>query len=110
MGLADVTTRRLFDKLDLHATNENTVTSTFLLRGKIPIIAPDDATAYAWALRSCNLGKDTPPRVIRIRDTLHLSEIYVSDPVLAELAGRDDIEVVGNLAPAFEADGTLTAI
>lgn len=110
MGLADVTTRRLFDKLDLHATNENTVTSTFLLRGKIPIIAPDDATAYAWALRSCNLGKESPPRVIRIRDTLHLGEIYVSNPVLADLVGRDDIEVVGDAGPAFEDDGTLTAI
>jgi hypothetical protein len=102
LGLADVIARRLFDKIDLDATNQNTVTSSFLIRGKIPAIAPDDATAYAWALRSCGRLDAEQVRVVRVRDTLHLSEAWVSPAVLSELAGRDDIEVLGPVLPAFD--------
>jgi len=108
LGVADVIARRLFDKIDLDATNANTVTSTFLRRGKIPVIAPDDATAYAWALRSCNRIAPDTERVVRIQDTLHLSECYVSDAVMAEIAARHDIEVAGAPTPLCDAAGTLT--
>ncbi len=108
MGLADVISRRLFDKIDLQATNENTVTSSFLLRGKIPVVAPDDATAYAYALRSCGRIEDGEPRVMRIRDTLMLSELYVSPSVLCEIRDRVDIEILDTLSPAFGAEGGLT--
>jgi hypothetical protein len=111
LGLADVVTRRLFDKLDLGATNENTVTSTFLERGKIPVIAPDDATAYAYALRSCALpAVGIPPesaRVLRIRDTLHLSEVYVSPTVLDEIEDRENVDVIAPADTPFDAQGTL---
>lgn len=102
MGLADVITRRLYDKIDLQTTNENIVTSSFLLRGKIPVVAPDDATAYAYALRSCGRIEEDDLRVIRVRDTLHLGEAYASDAVLRELAGASNIEVAGPRLPAFD--------
>ena len=101
LGLADVITRRLFDKIDLDATNENTVTSSFLIRGKIPVIAPDDATAYAWALRSCGRMDAGEVRVVRVRDTLRLAEAWVSQPILHELAGRQDVQVADSTFPAF---------
>ena len=101
MGLAHVIARRLFDKIDLDATNQNTVTSSFLIRGKIPVIAPDDATAYAWALRGCGRMDAGQERVVRVRDTLHLADAWVSQPVLHDLAGRDDIQVVGPAQEAF---------
>ena len=108
MGFADVTTRRLFNRLDLQATNENTVTSSFLQRGKIPVVAPDDETAYAWALRSCNLAAGTPPRVVRILDTLHLIDLHVSDSVLSDLRDRDDITILSEAEPTFTATGDLS--
>jgi hypothetical protein len=55
----------------------------------------------------------TPPleklRVIRIRDTLHLGEILVSPAVARELAGREDVELCGDLGRAFNDDGSLVA-
>ena len=39
VGLADVITRRLFAKIDYAATYGNVITSSFLERGKIPIVA-----------------------------------------------------------------------
>jgi len=110
-GLADVITRRLFDKTDLAVTNENIVTSSFLERGKLPVIAPTDAEAYAWALRSCSGpgGRVQPgcERVIRIRDTLHLSELYVSRAILDEVKDRPDIEVIGDPVDVFDESGTM---
>ncbi len=107
MGLADVITRRLFDKIDLQATNENIVTSSFLLRGKIPVVAPDDATAFAYALRSCGRIAAEDLRVVRVPDTLRLGEAYVSAAVLRELAHRTNVEVISEPMPVFDNTGTL---
>jgi len=108
IGLADVATQRLFNKIDFRATNENTVTSSFLDRGKLPVIAESDAQAYAWALRGCNLREPEAARVIRVRDTLHLAELYVSASVYQELRDRPGIETLKPLAAVFAESGELT--
>jgi hypothetical protein len=107
IGLADVITQKLFDKIDTAAMYENTVTSSFLERGKIPIVAADDATAYAYARRSCGVIPDGLERIVRIRDTLHLGDVYVSDAILADLTGRSDIEVSAGPCAVFSESGTL---
>ena len=95
VGLADVITRQLFNKIDFQATYENAVTSTFLDRAKIPVIAESDAQALEIAVRACRLIDPAQPRVIRIRNTLRLDELYVSPAVLAEIKDRDTIETAG---------------
>ena len=42
MGLADVVTRTFADSVDHDVTRTNIVTSGFLLRGKLPVVADDD--------------------------------------------------------------------
>jgi hypothetical protein len=106
-GLADVVTKRLFDKIDVQVTYTNVYTSGFVERGKIPVVAPTDAAAYQCALRACGPLADGTERVARIRDTLHPGDLYVSAAVYAELHGRPDIEVVGDAVEIFDADGTL---
>jgi hypothetical protein len=107
IGLADVITRRLFERIDLPAMYENIVTSTFLERGKIPVIAENDATAYAYARRSCGLISQSRERTVRIQDTLHLSEVYVSRAVLDALGSRSDIEVLDPPLDVFDEHGAL---
>ena len=46
VGLADVITRRLFAKIDYEATYANVITSSFLERGKIPVVADTDRDAF----------------------------------------------------------------
>ncbi len=53
VGLADVITRRLYDKIERDATNANVITSNFLERGKIPVAVASDREAFDVALRSC---------------------------------------------------------
>jgi hypothetical protein len=102
IGLADVITRRLFDKINLPVMYENIVTSSFLERGKIPIIAQDAATAYAYARRSCGMIPPGRERIVRISDTLHLGEVYVSPAILDEIRDRADIQVLGKPVDLFD--------
>ena len=108
MGLADVTTRRLYEKIDFADTYANVYTSTFLERAKIPVIAETDRDAVDFALQSARAPEKGKERIMRIRDTLHIEELYVSDALLAELRERDDVEVLGRAAPPFDDEGAIT--
>lgn len=107
MGLADLTTRQMFDRIDLDSTNTNVATSGFLERGKVPMIARNAREAAVWALRACGPKVVGRERVVRILDTLHLEELYASPAVCAELAGRGDFEVLGAPEPCFQETGEL---
>jgi hypothetical protein len=95
IGLADIVTRRLYEKIDLGTMYENLYASSFLERGKIPVIADSDEQALAFALRACPGLNIVRLRAIRIQSTLRLDELHVSQAVLDELQGRPDIELVG---------------
>lgn len=109
-GLADVITRRLFDKIDVGVTYTNVFTSGFPERGKMPIVAPTDADAYACGLRACGPMAPGTERIARIRDTLHLGDLYVSDAVRDELREREDVEIAGEAVEMFDETGTLREI
>lgn len=106
VGLADVITQALYDRIDHQATYENVVTSTFLERGKIPLTAPDDRTAFEIALNSCGGVPAGEERILRIRDTLNLEELYVSEALLGEMAdGRH--ELIDRDVELFDPAGAL---
>lgn len=109
VGLADVITRRLFAGIDYEATYGNVITSSFLERGKIPVVAETDRDAFDIALRSCGHVPHERERIVRILDTLHLEEVYVSSAIADEISERDDVEVIGVGAELFDAAGRLTA-
>lgn len=109
MGLADVITERLHDKIDFDVTYTNIVTSGFLERGKMPVVAKTDREAVEIGLRGAGCGDPENAQIIRIRDTLHLSEILVSTTVLEKLRGRPDIEVHGPPVSLFGSSGEMRA-
>jgi len=84
VGLLDIITRVLFEKIDLAATYENVLTRALGVLGPRGI------------------------RVVRIRNTLHINELQVSPPVLEELADRPDIEVLGPVGELFDETGEMT--
>lgn len=110
VGLADVTTRRLFDKIDLVATYANHITSTVLSGAKIPMIMENDKLAIMAAIRTCNAPDLTNIRMVRVPNTLHIGEIMISEALLAEAEANPAVEVVGSAEPlTFEADGVISA-
>ncbi|MCW5968610.1 MAG: hypothetical protein KIT57_08855 [Blastocatellales bacterium] len=106
VGLADVTTRRLLDKVDWDATYTNGVTSGIYSHFSLPMVAATDAQALEWGIHACHKPRQ-PKKIVRIADTLHLSEMYVSDAVLQEINER--VEILGDPSPMFEDQGSLIA-
>jgi len=105
IGLADIISKRLYDAVDLQATYTNVVTSGFLKRGAIPFTASTDKEAVEIALRFSGAVDPEKPRFVRIRDTLHLSEIEVSEALLAELP--PECRILGETALRFDAQGKI---
>ena len=107
IGLADFTTRRLIDKIDFKTTYENILTSTFTERGKIPIVAETDKMAVEYAFRTSGPQKTDKLRIVRIKNTLKLNEIYVSKTTLDEIKSHGNVEVLGDFRDMFDESGNL---
>ncbi len=92
MGLADVISRRFFEKINFQATYENVLTTGFLERGKIPVVAETEAQALEFALKSLGLSGPEQARVLRIKNSLNLDTLWASSALLPELKGHSSIE------------------
>lgn len=107
IGLADIITRKLYAKIDFDTTYKNISTSSFLERGKIPFIAETDHDAMNLALRNCGQSNPGEERIIRIMDTLHLDELYVSEAILNELSGNPQIEIIDGPVDLFDENNDI---
>ena len=79
MGLADVITKRIFDKLDLDVIYTNCFTSTVLRSGMMPPVVYDDKEAIQACIRTANQIDREHARIVRIKNTLHIGEIMLSE-------------------------------
>jgi hypothetical protein len=108
VGNADFTTRRLVDKIDMKPTLINAVTACAPGGAKVPATYDTDREAVETALSCIGLTPPDKARVIRIKNTLMLGEIEVSEAYAAEVAKRPDLTPIGDAAPlAFDAAGRL---
>ncbi|MFZ5754215.1 MAG: hypothetical protein ACOY3J_08225, partial [Bacillota bacterium] len=94
IGLADFTTRKLVDKIDFHATYLNCMTTGFLQRGMTPLTMENDRAAIEMALESLKLPDVSQARIMRIKNTLHLDEIWASENLREELLALPGIEII----------------
>ncbi len=111
LGSADVITMRLFKELDVASTYANVITSMNLDGGAIPIIMNNDHDAIALAVKTVVRVDPADCRIVRIRNTLHLGEIEVSQALIdevqrqperfeiAELPRDVKFDLQGNLGP-----------
>ncbi len=111
IGLADVTTKRLVEKIDLQATYMNCITAISLEKGSIPIYFETDQEAMRVALGSIGLIHPERSRVVHIRNTLQLDEVEVSEAYVNELLQRSDLEILDGPSPIdFDSQGNLLAL
>jgi hypothetical protein len=111
MGLADITTRRLVNKIDFEYTYTNCLTCTVMVGGKIPAFMESDRLAIQAAVKTCNAADMRRIRMIRIPNTLRLEEIYVSECMLEEARQNPNISILGMPAEiAFDGEGNLLDI
>jgi hypothetical protein len=109
IGCADVTTMRLYKEMDIPKTYANIIASTYLDGGMIPMIMNTDQEAIALAAKTVVRVKPQDCKIVRIRTTLDLVDIHVSEPLLAQVrANPGQFEIVGAPDPMkFDAKGTL---
>lgn len=106
MGIADVITQRLYDKVDLNKTYVNTITSTFLERCFIPVIAPTDLEAVRIAVQTCGrVTRESDLRLAVIKNTLELSTLYISEALQTEATA--DYKIAGKISGMFDNGGNL---
>jgi len=111
MGLADVTTRRLFNKIDFEITYPNIITSTATNSGRIPLIMESDRLAIQCAVKTCNVPDWNKLRMVRIPNSLRLEEIYISEAMLPEAAEQKAVLVLTEPAEfVFDSAGNLSDI
>jgi hypothetical protein len=91
VGLATAITKKLYDKIDFQATYTNSVASGFLKKSRIPMIFSTEKEAFRTCLSVLGNLPEIKSRIIIIKNTLKLDEIYVSELVWEEIKERKDI-------------------
>ncbi len=108
VGIVDIITQRLLDKIDMNALNINTITGVCPEMGKIPLTLKNDREAIEIAIKCVGLIPNNKLKIMRIKNTALLSEVDVSEGYREELAKRSDLEVViEKKKMRFDTDGNL---
>lgn len=108
VGTADFTTSRLVSKTDWPATYANGLTSTVCAPTKQATTLENDRDAIKAAIKTCNILDYTQCKLVRIRDTLHLGTIEISESLLEEAKRNPRIEILeGPYEWKFDEEGFL---
>ena len=98
VGLADAVHVRLTEAMDAESTFVNVRTSLTLHNAKMPMHFPNDRAALAGLLDSLALPDPAQARVMRIRNTLDLAQLELSEAFAAEVATREDLTALSEPA------------
>ena len=111
VGLASAITKRIFDQIDADAMYTNCMTSTVIKSAMVPCVMSTDKEAIQFCIRTCNRIDRENPRVIRIRNSLHvgqvmLSRAYYEDTAAGKYEGLTALDTPAALR--FDQEGSLT--
>lgn len=108
VGTADFTTQRLVDKMDKEVTYANGLTSTVVAPTKIATTLANDKEAIQAAIKTSNILDFHDVRMVRIKNTLAISEIEVSEALLDDVNEHPNLEQVSEpQAIQFNENGNL---
>lgn len=107
-GVADTSTRRLFNKFDFDKTYPNSLTSTVSLVSKVPIILKNQKEAIQAAVMMSFGADKNNLRLVRIANTLHLEYVYISEALKNEAENNENVEIISEPAEFdFNENGDL---
>lgn len=99
IGISEFTNQRTIDQVDRKITALNCITGGHPEGAMLPIAFETDEEVLTAACSTVGLKSAEELRVVQITDTLHLSEILVSEAYLPEISGRKDLEVLTAAEP-----------
>ena len=107
-GFADVSTKRLYDKIDAEKAYTNALTARVVAPVKLPVIMENDLTVIKAALKLASAADPRQMRIVRIRNTLSLGRMEISEALLEEARHMSGVRVAAPAAPyAFDEHGDL---
>lgn len=107
-GMADCSTRRAFNKFDSEATYPNSLTCLVTQVSKIPMIFKNDKECIQAAIKTLADVDFNNIKIVRIKNTLSMSEIEVSANLLPLVESNPAMEVIAGPAPMpFDENGNL---
>lgn len=108
IGVADVTTLDCINKIDFSYLYANSITSTVLDAAKLPVAMNNDREALVIAVKTCNRITPETAKIVRIKNTLELTEIQISETYMDLVKDRDDITILEDPQPMqFTDEGKL---
>lgn len=111
LGMAEFTNSRTAQAVDKKITAINSLTGGHPSAAGIPCHFDSDREVIENALVTVGFVEPENARVVQIADTLHLGEVLVSEACLAEVADRDDLEVIdGPFEMPFDGNGNLASV
>jgi uncharacterized protein (DUF362 family) len=111
IGLADLTTRRLVDKIDTAATYKNAITGISIEKAAVPMHFETDREAIEVGLGSIGLIPSEKSKIVRIKNTNRLEVVEVSEAFGAEVKKRSDLEIIAEPQPmVFDGEDNLLAM
>jgi len=93
-GMADFILRSAYEKVDLGITYTNGMASGNPEGARIPVIAETEEEALRAAIQTAHQTDLNDPKVVKIKDTLHLSEIEVSANMLGLCSDDKEFRIV----------------
>ena len=99
IGLADVTTQRLVDALDLEKTYTNALTAISPEKAAIPMHFQTDRECLKACFNTIGMVKADAARIIRIKNTLTLDNLMVSRALEGEIISNPDLQILGPWEP-----------
>ncbi|MGR5287710.1 lactate racemase domain-containing protein [Vibrio maritimus] len=109
IGMADITTRQLVQKLDFSAMYTNAATAGTLATAKIPMVMGNDREAIVFALKTAPIHDISKAKIVWIRNTLDLDNIYVSEALKPVVEKLEKAEAVMGTEQefCFDSEGSL---
>ena len=95
IGIFDITTRKVFEQLDMESMYANDIALGCLDDCKIPLVAENEDEAIRVAIKVLRGNDPARLKIVKIRDTLHLEEIQVSQDLLDVVAADPRLELLG---------------
>jgi hypothetical protein len=100
IGMADVITYQVYKELDISKTYANVITSTYLDGAAIPLIMNTSEEAIKLAAKTVNRVKVDDLKIVRIKNTLELINIEVSENMFDIVSSSNkSFEVIGKPYP-----------
>ena len=106
IGLADFTTTRVVNSINREYTYTNTLTSLGLACAKIPLYFDTDREALERAIGSLFYEKDSDLRIVRIKNTLSVDHMLVSERLTLETPSMP-VEIDPTPQALLDADGNF---